>query len=217
MKTIIVGDIHGDHELVRKILAREENIIFIGDYLDSYQKFTSADELECLDLVLQAVTLLPHKVRALVGNHEMAYMDPRMSCSRMSIETHVGVMTRDMNALLDYIWLEDDLLISHAGISLSLLGSFLQTPQEYLDEGDFKQIGNSRGGYEVSGGLYWCDWWDEFIPVPGLRQVVGHSHYRPEGESPGIVNKGSNWNIDCLQRVEEVLLVKDGEVSYLTL
>lgn len=213
MKTVIVGDLHGRYEIVEEVLTWDHNIVFIGDYVDSYDR-KPVEQLRTLDLILEAVKTSDGKVQALIGNHEMGYMDPRMSCSRQSIEVQVELFSRNLSSLLPYLWLEDDILLTHAGISQKLLNNVDYNLMEYLVAGHFKQIGRYRGGSDAVGGLYWCDWWEEFEPVEGARQVVGHTAHRPIDADPGIVTKGENYNIDCLSRVNQVLIVEDGVISY---
>jgi predicted phosphodiesterase len=214
MKTAVVGDLHGKYELVEKLLQWDHNIVFIGDYLDSFDR-KAIEQIRTLDLILEAVITSDGKVKALRGNHEMAYVNPaRMACSGNSNEVATALMSRDLSPLLDYLWVEDNILLTHAGVSQRLLTNLKQTVGQYIGTGQFEQIGRSRGGYDVVGGLYWCDWWQEFLPVEGIRQVVGHSAFRPVDADPGIVTKGENYNIDCLDRVSQVLIIEDGVISY---
>ena len=56
----------------------------------------------------------------------------------------------------------------------------------------FTAAGRARGGYSSAiGGLTWCDWNHEFVPVEGLRQIVGHTFDRRPRSMPG-----DNWCID---------------------
>jgi hypothetical protein len=220
MDTIVVGDIHGDISLVKRVLSYPCNIIFVGDFLDSYTNSVE-DQVDSLRLVLSACASEGGRVQALMGNHEVSYTHPYMRCSGFNLTTyqHVihlkGLMERYLKPYIRH----KGFFISHAGISQKLLDCESLSQKEYLEKGDFYQIGRSRGGYAACGGLFWCDWWQEFEPVEGLKQIVGHSNYRPSGQPEGIVTKGQgdciSYNIDCLTRVSEVLLLdKDGNVSF---
>jgi hypothetical protein len=209
MKTIVVGDIHGRQEIVEEILKETCNIVFVGDYVDSYDR-SIGDQVECLRLVLDAINTSKGRVRGLKGNHEMSYLDSSQKCSGYEDVTQSHLTHIDMTPLLDYVWV-DDYLISHAGISQDLLDHSKQTYQQYLDEGSFNQIGYARGGMQPVGGLRWCDWFREFEPVEGLKQVVGHSGYRPESYRKGILEREGSYNIDCFQYMREVLIIEDGE------
>jgi hypothetical protein len=216
-KIAVVGDLHGRFEVVEKLLEWDHEIYFIGDYLDSFDR-TAVEQLRTLDLVLEAVK--SGKAKALLGNHEVAYINPRtVACSGNTVEVHIGLMSRDLSQLQSYAWIGDDILLTHAGVSQSLLEVRKQTLTQYLEGKDYEQIGRSRGGRDPVGGLYWCDFWKEFDAVPGIRQVVGHTAYRPHGVDPGIVTTADyagtlNYNIDCLDRVNQVLVIDDGVISY---
>lgn len=215
MKTLVVGDLHGKYEIAMRALEFDGNIIFIGDYVDSYDR-TTEEELMTLDLVLDAIKSTDGRVRGLLGNHEMGYIDTSMGASRSSVEVQIGMMTRPIHLLESYIWL-DGILLSHAGVSQKLLNYLKVHVSGYLDDRRFNQIGDARRNYVAgipAGGLFWCDWWKEFDPVSGLRQVVGHSRYRPPGADPGVVTKGENYNIDCLDTKHECLVITDGKVSF---
>lgn len=207
-KLVVVGDLHGKHDIVEKVLSKKDYlIVFIGDYLDSFDRST-VEQLHTINLVLGAVNKQPERVTALRGNHEMSYLDRYMQCSGYSYELKAQLQQSvNMEPLLDYVWV-GDWLISHAGVSGRLLESLDQTTTEYLDKGKYCQIGRARGGRDAIGGLYWCDWWQEFEPTD-VPQIVGHSAYRPIDAPKGIVQKGNSYNIDCLDRVEEVLVLNE--------
>ena len=225
--TIVCGDLHGDYKIAETIIENCSDgydIVFVGDYLDSFH-YSIEDQVKCLEVVLSASEQL-NNVKALMGNHEMSYLESGCRCSgwNFATDSHVIHMQHRMRKeLLDYIWLggKDEYLISHAGVSKTVLDALGTDLDTYLLEGRgvglFDQAGRARGGYAQCGGLRWCDWWQEFEPVDKVRQIVGHSQYRPKGHygvaTQGVVTKGDNWNIDCLQGVKEVVIVSDSGVD----
>lgn len=64
----------------------------------------------------------------------------------------------------------------------------------------YTAVGRARGGSGI-GGLTWCDWDREFVPVPRLRQIVGHT----SGNAPRT--QGENWCIDT--NLRHVAIVDD--------
>jgi len=61
-------------------------------------------------------------------------------------------------------------------------------------------VGRARGGFgNIIGGLTWCDWDEEFVPVKHIRQIVGHS----EHSLPDL--RGGNWCIDTNLRYVAVV------------
>lgn len=227
MKAVIVGDIHGQVEVVEdalKLLDKGYHVHFMGDFLDSFHR-SKEDQITSLRLVVDAINA-EWNVSSNLGNHERSYTYEEL-CSGWSSHTQslVDAFGRDRinNALVDYIWLEG-FLISHAGVSnklLTCLGIDLRT---YLEDGLFGDVGHARGGPAAYGGLYWCDWYREFEPIPGVDQIVGHSGYRPFGANIGIINEGNNWNVDCLEndmgdgrKCRDVLVIENGSASRFSL
>lgn len=206
-KVVVVGDLHGQHEVVTKVLAAEGYIVvFIGDYLDSFDR-SVVEQLHTIHLVLGAINKEPERVFGLKGNHEISYLDRYMQCSGYSYELkHQLDHSVDMSPLLDYMWV-GDYLITHAGVSERLLHDLDTTLEDYLDKGNYNQIGRARGGPNSVGGLYWCDWWREFEPLDDVPQVVGHTNSRPFESDPGIIMKGNSYNIDCIERTNQVLVI----------
>jgi hypothetical protein len=67
--------------------------------------------------------------------------------------------------------------------------------------------GRSRGGSAVYGGVDWLDW-DEFKPVPGLNQIVGHT---PGGDiRTKHLADSENYCLDT--NLNHVILIEDGKV-----
>lgn len=99
-----------------------------------------------------------------------------------------------------YHFLDDTWLLTHAGLHNSNLPNeikalnnnkpkFIQSISDYLDTEIINGLrrkynnenswifnaGRSRGGFFPVGGIIWCDYEDEFYPIKGLNQVVGHT------------------------------------------
>ncbi len=177
--TLVVGDLHGRHEIVSAVLELTDkyNVVFIGDYLDSFTRSVN-DQILTLKLVLDACQASPDKVQALLGNHELSYMDAKYRCSGYSPVTQIHIMPflPDMhNHLKKYIWV-GDWLITHAGVSQFVLDYYCMDLQEYLDSPHLFDIGQVRDGRHEQGGIFWNDFNWEMVPVPGLKQVVGHTN-----------------------------------------
>lgn len=204
-KYVFVGDLHGKWEEVEKALAMDGTIIFIGDYLDSFDR-SIGDQRKTLELVLDAI--VAKKAMGLFGNHELSYLVPYHRCSGYNRLTQVIVdelKERMLNLLLTHIHIEDNWLITHAGLHPDIVDAARITNKSIDDvtiEDDltpFHWIGRSRGGYAPVGGIWWCDFNDEFKPIPGINQIFGHSSY---GGKQGIrkleTENSVNYCIDCL-------------------
>lgn len=217
MSVICVGDLHGKIEIAEELLQDEEQeIIFIGDFLDSFDR-TTTDQLNLLYTVLEAVRTRDN-VSALMGNHELSYLEPHYKCSGFSwtVDAQLTVdvkqtMRRHLNK-----WVErEGFLLTHAGVTRSWIpGNQQDTPLVYLENASNEalyQIGYSRGGTYNVGGPLWCDYHDDFVPIRGIKQVFGHTASKKAGESSGVrTNDDENFCIDCLDRVNEVLEIDNG-------
>lgn len=217
MKTIIVGDLHGRIEIAREILQLKDcNLVFIGDYLDTHEGRSVDDQIELLGLIRSSVIESDGRIKALLGNHELSYIDPSMRASGYNYKVADALRPEDFKPFIKYTWV-DGYLVSHAGVSQSLLDSRRESLDAYLSAGYFPQVGGARGGIDAVGGLFWCDWWQEFVPIESTPQVVGHTAYRPDGTYEGVVSKGNSFCIDCFTNVKEVLVIDEGKASILKL
>lgn len=198
---LVIGDLHGKYEVAKLALDSNYWVVFLGDYVDAYN--TSVEEqIETLRLVLNAVD--QGRAVGLKGNHEMSYLKDGMQCSGFRAETLAHIRHMNTDLLLDFYWCED-FLLTHAGVSQHLLEYRGETIQEYLDSGEFFDIGASRGGRSAYGGLFWSDWRFDFKPVPGVNQIFGHTR------GQDIRCEDNNWCIDCLDYTEpKGLLIEDG-------
>ena len=225
MNTIICGDLHGKLEVAKAVLDiyKDKKIVFIGDYLDSFTE-SIASQASLMHLLLDAHRDPKRDVTVLLGNHEMSYLDNRHRCSgwNLSMSSHVLPVERELYGLPSFVWV-NGYLVSHAGVSKQLLrvigGSDKLTKleearylREYLRNGQFHEIGYARGGNSPVGGLMWCDWFEEFVPLTVANQVVGHSGYRRSSGPQGVLEKDGNYNIDCLDHTQEVLSISEAGV-----
>ena len=232
MQTAVIGDIHGRIEVMIAALNNHDRVVFVGDYVDSFDR-TKLEQIQCLNLALERHN--GGSIVCLRGNHEESYLDPDARCSGWNhvMNTHIMSIKEEVRELPVYTWV-DGILITHAGVSQHFLEEVLVGKYEYTDEGDLaiinhylecyyhQEVGYARGGSKSCGGLLWCDWSEEFTPIAGLRQILGHSAYRPgmmdwaTGEmvhEKGVLVDGENWNIDCLGTSNEYVVITDGVVT----
>jgi len=216
MDTIIVGDLHGQVEIARRVLKVTKghyNVVFVGDYLDSFTR-TPEEQFDTITTVVGAARFEPERVTALLANHERSYLYDE-PCAGWNSQTHelvnyYGDVFRE--TLKDYVWV-GDVLVTHAGVTLKAIpykpdaDDFRPLVEEFLHGPYRNMVGRARGGRDPVGGIYWCDFNHEFEPIPGIRQVFGHTR------GNGIRTKGDNWCIDCLEdRDGAFLLVREDGV-----
>ena len=208
MKTLIVGDVHGRVEVVERALAQAAPVIFVGDFLDSFNR-TVADQIKCLDLVLEAIAT--DKAQAILGNHELSYLTQWHRCSgwNHATQAHIdgGYRKKIYDNFVDFVFNEPNILITHAGLTKQLWDKELLTlellPQilaEWCADIDSPAhlIGQARGGWTSYGGIFWCDFKHEFQEIPELVQVFGHS------QDKTIRNQGNSYCIDCNEYNDEL-------------
>ena len=204
----VVGDLHGRYDIAHRVLEEYDDVVFIGDYVDSFTESVDI-QIKTLDLVLKAKNDNPGRVHVLIGNHERSYMDIKCRASGWNPATQIHMNDRmdELEKLKHHLFLEN-FLLTHAGVTDRAIGNMRL--DEYLSQGDHDIVGYARGGHYPIGGLLWCDWYREFKEMDGISQVVGHSAYR-EGPEKGILKMGNSFNIDCLDNVNEILLIENGE------
>jgi len=208
LKYVFVGDIHGKVEQVERALAKEGRKIFVGDFMDSFDRSWES-HARCLDLVIGAIE--QGEAEAIYGNHELSYLYPHHRCSGWTEQNqHIMLSRRESVEKLfkSHIMISERFLVSHAGLTEQLWVK-KHLDFETLDatltkwwprtNSAMHQIGHYRGGFNSVGGMFWCDFKAEFRPIKGLTQVFGHT----AGDS--IRKLGDNFCIDCLDFKHEFL------------
>ncbi len=221
---LLVGDLHGRKAVLEALAATGQDLVFLGDFLDAYEKdATRRAQLECVDMVRDLHA--KGKARFVRGNHDWSYDPARRGWASgyaNGLYDDLGDDRRRWLAEGDerVIRLGSDIVVSHAGITRSLwdkhqltLDTVVQRAHEEVQRGQasdwFFAIGRIRGGFEPIGGPLWCDWDNEFEPVPGVRQVVGHTRLFSEDPLAYKFNEffvgqylrcstNGDWNIDVL-------------------
>lgn len=210
MKYTFVGDIHGKYELIEMALEKDGQIIFVGDFLDSFDRSID-DQEKCIQLVLDAIE--KGKARSILGNHELNYIAPRKHrCSGYSLDTDSMLMPYKNSILYNfdpYLKLPGNWLVTHAGLDVSMMEQLDSLDNMYDWVCDVESaahwVGYARGGFKPCGGIFWCDFNLEFEPIEGLNQIFGHSSFKGYNIRHKKGKKSYNYNIDCLDKKVEFL------------
>jgi predicted phosphodiesterase len=130
MKTLVLGDTHG-RPLWKEIVVYEQpdRVIFIGDYFDSYDDFTAAEQMHNFKEIIEyKETSFTNdgtddqrktQVIILVGNHDFHYMDSSEHYSGYQAGAASGIsdlLFSNMNHL-QMAYQMDEYLFTHAGVS----------------------------------------------------------------------------------------------------
>ncbi|PTY04532.1 hypothetical protein DB347_17615 [Opitutaceae bacterium EW11] len=244
MRIFAVGDIHQ----ARNIEAIEEAIddlkpdlsVFLGDYFDGRDSI--AAEVGRTAEWLKAGLHMPRRVH-LWGNHDLPYAFPCVApCTGFrgdNAATVRWILNSQEWSTLSLWHATNGWLFSHAGLSQHHAPSLLEATAplcSWLECGSkvawtkltrkephwILARGRSRGGDTNAGGLLWCDFDEEFVPIPGLNQVFGHTP-AAFGHSPHVRlrvgDSSCNWCIDTssTEGVHVALLLHGSDTSVITI
>lgn len=215
MKYVFVGDIHGKLEEVERALDMDGHKVFVGDFMDSFERPT-IDHERALFLALDASE--KGEATLLYGNHELSYLMPQIHrCSgyrgdfQYILEGNVGRIKDNFKVAFKPA---EDWLVTHAGlhpkINAALKKPFQDmTEQEWMDEfndrwSPIHAIGHYRGGRDSVGGIFWCDFNQEFQAIDGLNQIFGHTR-QEKGIQKEHGKEAVNYCIDCLDKHRKFL------------
>ena len=185
MRTLIIPDIHTNFVLADKIITQEkpDNIVFLGDYFDCYDD--SLDITEKTAFWLKESLKKENRIH-LLGNHDLSYLDPVFACSGFTEDKSLVIQKTGLNLseLVHYCWV-GDFLCTHAGLS----NKFYQKYSRGLSVNDFLQkysmdknlrtvlydCSPARGGIDEFAGIVWCDYNIDFVDIPNIKQIFGHT------------------------------------------
>lgn len=189
---LFIGDLQQRLWLLPALLRRPEQLVFLGDILDSYE-YSDETHVRAMGTILSAVEA--GRAKLLLGNHEASYLWSEQRSSGWSVGTDI-LMKRwwgRYQQLVDtFLWYPDHrVLVTHAGLSRQWwLEKELHPETLQIDLNEYSHriqswyfaVGRTRGGRAEVGGPLWCDFYTEFTPVPGIRQVFGHC--KPRSAEP---------------------------------
>ena len=195
MKTIIIPDVHNKWQIAEDIVKKEkaDQVIFLGDHFDD---FGDNPQIARETAIWLKSSLKKENRIHLIGNHDCRYAsaNKNLGCSGYSEFKDYAIndilTPHDWLQLKWFYWL-DDILITHAGLSLPFAKNLsIKEIKDLLNrEGAratemmyklggkhwFFGCGIARYGNDAFGGLTWNDFNQEFVPVTGLKQIFGHS------------------------------------------
>ena len=163
MKTLVLGDTHG-RPYWKEIIAKEspDRVIFIGDYFDSYDDYTAAEQMDNFKQIVEYKQSGQAEVIMLVGNHDYHYMrgvSEHYSGYQHGAALAIQQLLEDNKEHLQMCYRLIDFVFSHAGISHDWL-----TIHGYSIEHDL---------------IEWVN--DKFKFTPKVFEFTG---WEPHGDSP---------------------------------
>jgi hypothetical protein len=194
--TLIIGDIHLRHDIVKKILNKWDGpIIQVGDWFDNFgekknQTIATAELYK--EFVHRANTI------TLMGNHDIQYRIKDKNgiyCSGYEpwkYDVINDIVKEEDWCKVKYFYHEQDYWFSHAGVSTYWFGhpihgttteiveSKIAQAQKALEARIYSEIGclygadYYRGGNFPRGGLLWNDWVN-IEHHDSIIEIVGHT------------------------------------------
>lgn len=217
LKTLIIPDVHQNIAKLKEILREPaDRRVFLGDWFDDFGDTPAAARNTAAfleDLMLDPANTF------LYGNHDIPYAFPqsrRLLCSGFTLEK-CRVLAPYMEKIRAKFILSIEVegwLCSHAGFHPDYAQNIpaqcaaaLKILRDDPTAAPFLlRAGWSRGGDQEWGGCTWLDWNDEFQPVPGIKQLVGHT------QGHEVRQKGDNYCLDT--RLSNFGIIEDGEFSW---
>ena len=199
-KIAVVPDVHGKSfwKKAKEEIESVDEVIFLGDYLDSYSfKVLVNREIEIDNFlsILDFKREYPEKVTLLLGNHDIGYL-LHLGCSRQTYGELFYTYQRyfeeniDLFQMTEYVQLNNDkIFFSHAGILrkwAERVGKKLDLEDNSLKsailDGLFNKLILSYKEPEYTDFLRWCLW------------LVGPARGGFNGESGSIIwADSSEW------------------------
>jgi len=221
MKIITIGDLHGKDVWRQINLSEFDLMVFLGDYVDSFDK-SDEETAENLRLLISLKNHLKSKVIFLIGNHDLQYITGKSYnlCSGYVPQMFVTYNTlfKDNRDMFQIAYQVENYLFTHAGVTNEWYNT---RAMDYIEEyglgelviaeqlnqlfkvrhSPIDDIGDLRGGYLPVGGPLWADKFEtKRDALNGINQIVGHSQVMDIVEVKSKDNSSVTY-CDCLNTV----------------
>ena len=185
MNTLIIPDVHERYDTLlslRPLMDQATRVVMLGDFWDTYTPYGKAK------VMAEWVKAHVHdpKFDILYGNHDChyAFTNGMFMCTGFKHQTHQAIHnvmeTDDWSQFQLYVKV-GKYVVSHAGFHPKTT-KLMEQASDAIDlafAGEFHPLwsaGFARGGSQPVGGPTWLDWKEEFTPIEGMPQIVGHTH-----------------------------------------
>jgi predicted MPP superfamily phosphohydrolase len=235
MKTLVLGDTHG-RPLWKEIVVYEQpdRVIFIGDYFDSYDDFTAAEQMHNFKEITEYKLSGKAEVIMLIGNHDYHYMrgiTEHYSGYQHGARPAIEQLLEDNKEHMQMCYQMGEYLFTHAGVSSEWLDNNIvmwdvENLEMYINDlWAYKPYLFGFVGYDPYGGsTYASPIWIRPMALQRANrdtlrtqfiQVVGHTQVNymdVEGKATG----GRYHYIDALGTSGEYMVINDGELTFPT-
>lgn len=240
-KILVFSDPHQEINRVEYILRKEnyDIAVCLGDWFDSFT-YNSEYDVESTCRFLKK-WVPKDNFFTCIGNHDIQYLHSNNTtiCSGYDQNKDLFITNCFGNFLPFirdkfkwYIWI-DEFLCSHAGVNTYHFDPLMELTKDGVTKWLDKQIqyselslinggrhwlygaGQSRGGSQKVGGITWQDFDCEFIPIKGIKQLVGHTphniilNHKEDGNLDFTACE--NLDIDC--HLNQYLLIQNKKIK----
>ncbi len=203
--TLIIPDLHHRWEQAEKIISSvgADDILFLGDYFDDFND--TPDMVRATAEWLQDSVTKPNRIHLFGNHDQhYAFPYRPFQCSGYEQWKYFIIQdmldSKVWDKLKWYHFLDEVWLLTHAGLhNLNVPDEvtkerkdrpkFINELSQYLDAEIHKgfnygasgagswvfNAGCARWGSQRVGGITWCDFNQEFFPVRGINQIMGHT------------------------------------------
>jgi len=222
MKIGFIGDTHG--RPFWKEFIKDSSIdkwIFMGDYMDEDYGYAvnNDDMISNLLEIIEFKKSNPDNIVLLYGNHDNAYRNSAWMCSRFRpkiAHTIRDIFTKNKSCFQNAYQI-NDIICTHAGISQKWFtecfkGDHTCDIAKQLNDPLIKNVnslynvGWSRGGSDIAGGIFWADSSELTKPLENYTQIVGHNRVTEISEMQ--MNNSKIIAIDCLTTKKDFLTIE---------
>jgi predicted phosphodiesterase len=219
MKSLLMSDIHTHWEEAQQIIKQypADEIVLLGDYFDDFCD-TPGINRKMAEWLIKFLKEGERHI-ALLGNHDIGYLQPNHNymCSGFSLQKSevISHAMKDYWKMLKLHYVCQGWYCTHAGIAKTKEWNEETFEKDIEDArhsmllgriSNLLGVGYARGGRQNKGGITWCDYNEEFKPIPEIKQIFGHTPSSTVRTSDKL-----NYCIDT--HLAEVVLINDGEVS----
>lgn len=205
---LIIPDIHLNWERAEEIIAKikHDEVIFLGDYFDDWDD-TPAMFRETVKWLEESIQK-PNRIHMFGNHDQhYAFPYRTFQCSGYEqwkyFIVHDNFDKQLWGKVKWYHFLDNRWLLTHAGLhKLNVPDAitthyknrekYIKVLSDYLDDEIVKgfraagdgtgswifNAGLARWGQQRVGGITWCDYNQEFYPLQGINQIVGHTPQR---------------------------------------
>ena len=241
-KIVILSDLHNNIEKFNKIIQHESADInlCLGDWFDSFILDENDDYKKTTDYLMRYLSA-PNNY-TLFGNHDLHYLfnNHYTMCSGyedrkyFAIDEILGSERQNITNKFKWRFWVDDYLCTHAGLFSDYIDPSVKNNYDlnlfFIKEIERANIalvtdqnhwfyfaGRSRGGPKKAGGIVWLDFKQEFQPIEGLKQIVGHTYHKNGKVNPhhldGNVNPADCDNLCIDNGLNEYIVISNGKLE----